>query len=329
MSGLALRDRDPFKVGLVAVGVGAVLALVVLVVTVIPFGQRSYVAYFDQSANLRPKEPVQVHGVRVGEVRSVELDGQRVKVNFSVSRDVHLGSATTADIKVMTLLGSHFLQVSPLGGGDLADGVIPQSRTTVPFNLQDALDVGVAKVGRLDGPALAKMLSTMADEMAPAGDQLVPALQGVVRLSGLVTSRGDQIGDLLTAARGVTTQLSASSTDLLALMRQANLVITEVTARREAIHTLLTEATRLSRNVVGLIGDTRADVGPMLTSLDRALGELRRQDKQLRGVLEAMAPSVRYVANATGNGPYALLNVYTPALPPNDAGCLLSPGGCK
>ncbi len=41
-----------------------------------------------------------------------------------------------------------------------------------------------------------------------------------------------------------------------------------------------------------------------------------------------MAPAVRYVANATGNGPWADLFVDTPALPADDFSCRLR-GDCS
>jgi phospholipid/cholesterol/gamma-HCH transport system substrate-binding protein len=324
----SLESRDPFKLGLAAIAVGAVLGLLVLLLTVIPFGKHTYTAVLAQSAGLRPKEDVQVFGVRVGEVRSVELAGDRVKVSFTVKNDVHLGSRTTAAVKVATLLGTHILAVTPSGSGDLPDDTIPLARTSVPFNLQDVLDQGTHNLEQLDSSKLATLLTTMTKELSPSSDGVGPALEGVVRFSDAVASRSDQIGELLTAARSVTGQLSASSVDLIDLMKQTNLVVSEVTARRDAIHKLLVETTRLAGNVNAIIADTKADTQPALRALNGALAELRSQDKNLRGVLETMAPAVRYLANATGHGPYGNLYSKPPTLPPNDGiGCTFA-GTC-
>lgn len=321
------RNTGSFGIGMLTVAAGLVLGLIVLVVSVFPFGTRTYTAVFAQSAGLRVSEDVQISGIRVGEVRDVRLVGDEVHVDFTVSSDISLGQRTTASIKVMTLLGTHFLSVDPEGSGTLPDDTVPMSQTAVPFNLQEVMDRATPKVAALDAPKLAEMLSTVADELSPGSEELGPALEGVGRLSDVVAERSDDIGELLQAARDISQQLSAGTEDLVGLMEQTNLVVAEVTSRREAIHKLLVETTRLSRNLSAVINVTKDDVKPALVSLNRALDELRRQDKTLRKVLNTMAPAARYVANATGNAPYGLLNVYDPAIPPNDLECALL-GGC-
>lgn len=318
----ALESRDPFKLGALTLAIGVLLAVGVVVLSQLSFGKSTYTALFEQSAGLKPSEDVQISGVLVGQVKSVVLDGARVEVTFTVNDNVRLGSQTTAAIKVATLLGTHLLMITPKGSGLLPNNQIPESQTTVPFNLQDVLNEGTRALQQIDAKQLAKLLDTMSSQLSPSIQDLGPALQGVVRLSTVVANRSGQIGDLLKAARSVTSQLSSSSGDLVALMQQADLVIQEVTSRREAIHLLLVETTKLAGNVNGVIAGTRADTGPALTALNGTLAALRAQDATLRHVLDVMGPTSRYLANAAGDGPW--INVYSNGslLPPNDGlGC--------
>lgn len=336
----SLENRDPFKLGVAAIVVGLLVAVGVVVLSSLSFGKSTYTAYLAQSAGLKPKEDVQIAGVLVGAVTSVDLaavghcgpgtssNTACVKVTFTVDSGVHLGAQTTADVKVATLLGTHLLAVTPSGGGGLQDGQIPLAQTTVPFNLQDVLNKGAQTLQQIDAKQLATLLNTMTNELTPSTKIVGPALEGVVRLSTVVADRSGQIGDLLKAARSVTTQLSNSSSDLIALMQQTNLVIQEVTDRRQAIHLLLVETARLAQNVNGIIADTKADTGPALTALNGTLAQLRSQDAQLRHVLDVMAPAARYLANATGNGPYLDLFVCGSILPPNDAPLSSTAGKC-
>jgi phospholipid/cholesterol/gamma-HCH transport system substrate-binding protein len=321
-----LSARDPFKIGIAALVVAALLGLAVLAISVVPFGKSSYTAMLAQTAGLRVSEDVKVHGVPVGQVTGIELDGDQVKVSFTVSKDVHLGSETRASVKVATLLGTHYLDVAPAGPGDLK-GAIPLARTSVPYNLQDVLEKGTGNLQKLDPLLLAKALTEASKTLEATSEGIGPALEGVARLSEAVTARSDQTAALITATRKVTDQLGESSVDIVELMKQANLVTAEITSRREAIHTLLTETTTLASNLAATIEETKADLGPAFRQLNEVLATLRRQDKVLKNLLENVAPAVRYVANATGNGPWGDLFVRDSAIPPDDLRCRFS-GGC-
>jgi phospholipid/cholesterol/gamma-HCH transport system substrate-binding protein len=320
----ALGRRDPFRVGLATIAVGAVIGLLVLMITVVSFGTRSYTAMLAQTAGLRPGEDVEVYGVPKGQVKSVELAGDVVKVRFVLDQDIDVGNRSTAAVKVATLLGTHYLAITPAGAG--RTDTIPLARTSVPFNLQDVLEKGTANLEKLDPELLARALTAASKTLTASNQQIGPALTGIARLSEAVENRSDQTGALLAAARGVTSQLSASSADIVALMRQANLVISEITQRRAAIHTLLVETTTLAGNLAAVIDRTNNDMGPALHQLNSVLQTLRDQDATLKDVLAKIAPTVRYFANATGNGAWGDLWLKDPALPPDDVSCRL--GGC-
>lgn len=319
-----IEAQNPFKIGVGAIAVAGIVALLVVLTTFVSFGTNSYTAILEQTAGLRVGEDVQVHGVPVGEVRSIKLDGNTVRVEFVVDKDVEIGKDSSAAVRVATLLGTHYLAVDPAGSGR-AD-TIPLARTSVPFNLQDVLEKGTGNLEKLDPVLLAKALTETSKTLTATSQNIGPALTGIARLSEAVERRSDQAGELLTAARSVTDQLSASSTDIVTLMQQSNLVITEITSRREAIRTLLVETTTLASNLGEIIEKTKADMRPAIRQLNSVLKTLREQDATLKAVLESMAPTVRYIANATGNGAWGDLWLKDPALPPDDLSCRL--GGC-
>ena len=316
-----LVQRDPFRIGVVAIALGVVIGLVILTLSVVSFGTTSYTAVIEHTAGLRKGEDVQVHGVSVGRVTGIELSDKHVVVTFVVDEGIELGSETTAEVKVATLLGTHYLQVDPQGSGSLAGGRIPLDRTSVPYNLQDVLEGGTKNLRALDADTLAEALTAVSETLSASAGDIGPALTGVARLSEVVTTRSSQVGELLDAARSVTDQLSESSDDIVGLMEQTNLVVNEVTARRDAIHQLLAETTGLSDALTAIVTQTRDDLEPALRDVNLALESLNKEDDALKRVLDVMAPAVRYVANATGNGPYVDLYGHDPAIPADDVLC--------
>jgi phospholipid/cholesterol/gamma-HCH transport system substrate-binding protein len=321
----SLSARDPFRIGLALLLVLALIGVGIVLLSRASFGTRHYSAMLAQTAGLRAGEEVEVHGVQVGKVESTTIDGTAVKVGFTLDKDIALGDRSTAAVKVATLLGTHYLEVDPQGTGSVAE--IPLARTSVPYNLQDVLNAGSAELGKLDAKALSKALSSVADTLGSSQDDVAPALAGVTALSQVISKRSTQTSALLTAARSVAQELSSDSGDIVGLMKQANLVIAELTSRRQAIRQLLAGATSLARSVSQVIAQTKADLGPALDDLDAVITTLNGQSKRISAVLAEVAPAARYVANATGNGPWLDLNLQSPAIPGDDTKCQL--GDCK
>ncbi|WP_203335679.1 MCE family protein [Nocardioides limicola] len=317
--------RDPHKLGLVTLGVGLLVGALIVLASVVNVGTKSYSAVLEHTAGLRVGEDVQVSGVPVGKVTGIELADTDVRVSFVVNRKIELGDQTRGAVKVATLLGTHYLEVSPAGSGSLE--TIPLERTSVPYNLQDVIDEGAKALEELDAELLARAIDQMSSTLEAADANLEPALRGINRLSVVVATRSGQIGELLASVEQVSDQLESSTGDIAVLMRHTNLVMAEITARRQAIHQLLVETTRLSESLTAIVESTRDDLRPALRNLNRTLGMLKAQETKLKDLFELMAPAARYVANATGNGPWLDLWANDPLLPADDAKCRL--GDCS
>jgi phospholipid/cholesterol/gamma-HCH transport system substrate-binding protein len=323
---MRILDRDnPFRIGIAAFVALGVLGAVILAISVTPFGVATYHAQLAHTAGLRVKEGVQIAGVEVGEVKKLEIAGHHVNVDFTVDRDIRLGARTRASVKVGTLLGTHYLAVDPEGTGTLADDTIPLARTSVPFNLQDVIDEGTGAVEELDGAKIAESLSVVGDTLKAAGPSLEPAFKGITRISEAVTKRDDQIAELLKASQSISTQLSDSTGDLTALMRESNRVIEELLKRRKAIHNLLSDVSSITATLNQILDDNADKFGPMLKDLDAITTALNARDDQLRASLHNLAVTSRYFANAIGDGPF--VNLYIPENVPNKVRCGI-PGTC-
>ncbi len=317
MKGFSIARANPYRLGLAAILALALLCAMVVVLSLVSFGTKTYTAELEHTAGLRPGEDVQVAGVSSGEVKSVRLDGKQVLVEFTLDKEIELGKDTVAAVRVATLLGTHYLKIDPRGSGELSDDTVPLAQTSVPYNLQDVLEVGAQKVGELDPKLLAKALSTLATTVEAGGKQLGPALDGITRVSEVIATRINQADDLLEAARTVADQLSESTADIVGLMKQAQLVLDEITRRRDALHELLVDANALLTALNAITATADKHVGVALKDLDVTLDLLRGQKKQLKEVFDVLAPTMKYVANVGGNGPW--LDIYAPGIVPDAA----------
>lgn len=300
------------RIGIIGVVGVAVLGLLVLALSVIPFGQKHYAALMEHSAGLRVGEEVQVAGVGVGEVRAIKLEGKHVRVEFTLDKDIELGAQSRAAVKVATLLGTHFLDVTAKKGPDLADDTIPLAQTSVPYNLQDVIDGGTGALNELDGDAINSSMTVLAEALRGTPVAAREAIDGVARLTAVAGKRSDQMRALLAATNDVTGDLSRNSDRIIDLLKQSTLVLHELTVRRDAIDELLTDSQRLARAVIGVLDDTDDDIKPLMNDLTKALNTMKSQKQQLTKSIDGLATTATYFANATGNGPWLDLRVPSP-----------------
>lgn len=300
MKSLASYDRT--KVGLVGITLVMFVAVLVGAASLFQIGHTSYQAMMDHTGGLRVGEEVQVAGVGVGEVTGIDLEADGVRVWFTVADHVRLGDRTRTEVKVATLLGTHYLSVEPRGAGTLPDNTIPMARTRTPYNLQDVLDDGVPELREFDPAVLERSFREIATTLDASGDELGPALDGVRELSGHIATRSDDLAALLGATRNVSRQLSASGGDIIELMRQADLILDTLRVRRAAIGALLRDLTSFGTELAGTVDDISADTGPLLADLEHVVGVLAEHDESLDAALTVIAPAARYFANAAGTG---------------------------
>jgi phospholipid/cholesterol/gamma-HCH transport system substrate-binding protein len=81
-------------------------------------------AAFDQTGGLKPRAPVVISGVKVGQVTSITLDGNfRARVAMDLDQRLKLPTDTSASIVTAGILGDRYISLQ-LGGDDklLAQG---------------------------------------------------------------------------------------------------------------------------------------------------------------------------------------------------------------
>lgn len=326
------RERNPIPIAIGGLVVIALLLAATFNLNKLPLpflgSYTTYRAAFAQAAGIDRDNEVRVAGVRVGRVTGVRLDvpGKRVVVTFQVRKGTDLGDATRAAIKLKTLLGTKYLELTPDGGGRLDPKVtIPLNRTSVPFQIYDAFNQFSQTLDAIDTKRLAQALDTLADTFRDSKGNARSALRGLSSLSRTIAGRDAQLRDLLAGTRKVTAALAARDGELTRLITDADLVVKVVLQRREAVAALLRDTASLSARLTSLVRDDRKHLDPLLDNLHDVVGTLRANLGSLDKAVAALGPFARYTTNATGNGTW--LDVYSENLVVSDQ-VLCAIGAC-
>ena len=307
--------------------VGAIGILVILALTVgssmldsmpIVGAGPKYKAYFSEAAGLTGGNEVRVAGVKVGVVTDVELDGDKVLVGFR-AKDAWLGDDTRASIQVKTVLGQKYLALSPAGTGELdRSEPIPLERTVAPYDVVTAFSSAAETLDKVDDVTLARSLDTLTDAMQASPEEFRGAVDGVARLSQTISSRDAELRQLLEATRTSSEILVERNEDFRRLIIGTGQLLGELNARAESIRLVLASTRGLSAELRRLVGDTEAEFGPTLDSLDSALSILTDHEEDLKKSIHNLGPFYRLYANLLGTGRWfdaVVTNLIPPGIP--------------
>jgi phospholipid/cholesterol/gamma-HCH transport system substrate-binding protein len=131
------------------VGIFVFLALVVLVYVTIDVSNRTLTAgatitvytELDNAEGITKKTPVQVAGIPVGAVESVELvQGRRARLGLRVKRDVQITKGMEVQVRTRGVLGDTYIELIPGPVGDTPVGHGEYlARTLRPLDYQDLI----------------------------------------------------------------------------------------------------------------------------------------------------------------------------------------------
>jgi len=206
---------------------GVIITVVVAVLAVLAafIGYRMYKkatttnvsAYFDNTLALYSGDRVQIMGVKVGAIDSIEPEGDRLKVNFHYDSQYKVPANATASVLNPTVVASRVLQLDPpyTGGDALADNaVIPLERTRTPVEWDDIrgqLDKLVKELGPQPGKpgdkgALGGFVDSLADTLSGKGKDINDTFRA---LSDAVATLNEGRGDLFATTKSLAVFVNA------------------------------------------------------------------------------------------------------------------------
>ncbi|MGW4243131.1 MCE family protein [Nocardia sp. NPDC004722] len=270
----------------------------------IGIGQQTVKAEFVQTAGVKVGDKVDVSGVPVGTISGAELEGDHVLITLNVDKKVKLGPDAKASIKMATLLGARYIDLTPGDGSGLKGNRIPKSNTVVPYNLADVVQEGTPKFEELDTKKLADSLNLINQQMGDTPNMTVQALDAIGALAKTMNSRKDQVDQLLKDLDRVTKILGDNRNSLLLVITQGDAIASRVMERQGLLKSLLDNIATLSGQLQQIGAQNQNQFGPTLIQLNTMAEGLQKNKDNLDRFLSILPPSVRQFNNAFGNGNY-------------------------
>ncbi len=258
-------------------------------------------ATFENAATLRPSSPVRIAGVNVGEVTSIEGEGEVSTVTFTVSeegRPLHADTQVTIRPRLF-LEGNFFLDVQP--GSPNAEeldegGSIPTTQTQTAVQIDEILTA----LQKSDRDNLRVLLdgfgSALADQPTPGQDLgQDPDVQGESAAKALNDSfnYGGKAGK--TSAQVSQALLGEQPGDLNRLIDSSGIVFRKLASResqlQQLIGNLATTAGAFAAESAAL-EETVAELAPTLEQAEPSLVKFNQVLPPLRAFARELTPGV-------------------------------------
>ncbi len=301
------RERNPLPLGLIViVWLVASVLLVLNFDAVLRLYGRQYDAVLPEAAGLKAGDPVRVSGLHVGRVDSVELGDEGVDVGFTITdAGIELGDETTAEVSVDTVLGDKALELVSVGDKALADGaVIPLERTTVPYDVTEALTDLQTETSQIDVDHVAEAIEQVAGTVETATPEIRQALSGVSRISATINGRDEALRQLLHRADEFSAILADRSDDMTAIIGQGNLLFAELVERRDDISSLLSNLSSMSQQLSGFVADNEKTLGPAVDALNTVIATLQDNKDNISKTLSGMSVYATGLGEVVSSGQF-------------------------
>jgi phospholipid/cholesterol/gamma-HCH transport system substrate-binding protein len=222
------------------------------------------VAYFSDALALYPGDKVQIMGVRVGSIDSIEPAGDKMKVTFHYGNKHKVPANATASILNPSLVASRTIQLSPpyTGGPEMENGAtIPLDRTQVPVEYDELLD----SIDRI----LTDLGPTPEQPKGPFGDVIESFSDGLA-------GKGDQINKTLTGLSEAVTTLNEGRGDFFAVIKSLALFVNALHKSDQqfvALNDDLAQFTSSFTNTDGELAKALRDLNDLVATTGKFIGE--------------------------------------------------------
>lgn len=281
----------PFRVGLLMIASLAILFVSISFVKKGGLSTREGLtvhAYFQDASGLGKKSRVQIAGILVGEIRSIELVGMRAKVTMRVRREARLREDAALTKRSESLLGDFMLDLFP--GTDAAPLLEEGGEIRIVKDRQGMEQVldQFTKISQDVRSVTASLREVLGGDRG--ADSLRQIVENLVRLSEAVDqSVKDSSARLLV----ILDDFSAVSGEARRLAEREGGAVEEIIADAREVARDVREILATAKRIVGA-GDE--DLRESAASLKEVLGRL---DRTLENV-EAVTAKVREGKGAAG-----------------------------
>ncbi|MDJ0392671.1 MlaD family protein [Rhodococcus sp. G-MC3] len=286
------QDTDPRMQRLLGVaGVAALVCVLAasVIVYVVPFGKTTYSALLSEAGSVHSGDDVRIAGISVGTVKGLDLLDESVRMTFTVESNVFIGDSTALDIRMLTVVGGHYVAVFPAGKTGLGSHDIPESRVHLPYSLINAMQDAQRPLSGVDGNTLRDSLANLTASLQRSPGSVKTTADGLTTLVGMLDKQKDDVGRALDVAEEYVKVLSNSRSVIGGMLSKIGQMEDQILDRRGEVMASLQVLSELLARIAAIEPSYRESLEPLVDKLIELAPPLRELGGKLGGVAQDLA----------------------------------------
>lgn len=271
----------PFKVGVLVVAAAAAFGVFLQIVSTRQLSRSgSYEVYalFDDVLGLEKKSPVQIAGIDVGRIKSVELEDGKAKLTLEIDGNVRLYEDAAIEKVSISLLGDYKLAIEP---GSASKSELKSGGQIRKVKSLSDVDAIVAEVREMS-EAMRRLVAGAPGEPAPL-ERIVLDVQGSAAAARVVLEEVSRnIGDNTQKLDRILDNIDRFTTDLKDISSGRDREFDRIVQDAQAISSSLR---RTSENLDRIIsGQKEEDIQESVKSLRQTLDGMNRAIEHIASI---------------------------------------------
>lgn len=260
-------------------------------------------ALFSDVSDLVAGAPVQLQNITVGSVSSIRLDGNAARVVMNVRRSAAVPAAVTAELRQTTILGEHYVDLVPEGGGSgalLRNGAVITHTVVVP-GIQELVSAGTQVFAAVNAAQLAQVVDNGAQAFGGQAAQIRQLLDDFGSVLAGYASRSAEIRSVVDELQQLSSSLAPSASanaQALANLSQTTKILSDQSGRFEQ---LLQSLDDLAVQGHAILQNGMAQTEDQINALAAVANQLAAHQQDLATILAALPGHNLATASATVN----------------------------
>jgi phospholipid/cholesterol/gamma-HCH transport system substrate-binding protein len=304
-------------------------------------GGGTVTAWFPQAVALYASSDVRVLGLTAGSIKEVKPVGGKVRVTMKIDQDVALPRDVHAMLVPSSLIGERYVQLYPAWkvGDPRAPRsfVIPEARTSVPVEPDEALAALKRFLDALDPNAAGRLVKNLSTDLKGTGPSLNQALKGLADVTSTIAGKDEALGRIIDQFDAFTAVLRTREGQLGEVMDNFAQLTGVLAQERRSIEGLVKGLAQLANDALtlvskhgtqldhdlGVVTHTLQAVDANLTAVKQLLESGPVLVKGLKGAVDPTYHRIDLRSQFSPTVQQALVNVLGPlGIPIGDVVCL-------